>query len=740
MTPGSLPNAHRPRFSLALSVCTLSVIANAGLRLWFLRRHLAPAADCLILLIFLWARYRRLLWGMAVCLTVTSLLRLYVIQTFLVPEPPAYVALSAGSLTINILLTTAVLHLLLNFYERLEQKNEVLEHTNAELEAANVALSQREEEIQRQNKELHLHTEALARQGAELTELNSQLGRREQTLEALLDSSRWLRTDLDQHAVLSRICEVALKVMGGDAHAVAIVHKRDDRLLLRGCAGLGPEGPSRQSWPYEHSFAAIVMEQNRTGFLADVSLCPEMEVLQPLAGAGGGPHFQSLLATPFHTAAVTTGAVVIYSLTPRQWNEKTFKVVEWLAAQLSLVIEAVDLQVQLDHRRRQAEEASQRKTRFLAAVSHDVRTPANAINLMAELISRAVNAGIPPEEIAELARDLQTSARLLVELVSDVLDLARFDSASLDLQTDDFALWPVICAEVKQLLPLAQEHSLRLSANLPSTPVWLRTDRMKLARIFGNLIGNAIKFTISGGAEVRGAEMPDGSIEVRVVDTGIGIAPEHLADIFDEFFQLRNPARDRCKGTGLGLAICKRLVAAIGCTISLESTPGKGSTFTLRIPASLRIATPSRADAAASHKQAHGRLAGLRILLVEDHEMTRRATAKILAAEGATVMQAEHGRAAMHILAHDFPQVLLLDLMLPDIDGSEILRRLQADRPASLKCMLAVSGDVSAGRVREVQSLGAHALIPKPVDLDVLVNAITTSMPAGSKALAPVRA
>jgi len=730
-----LPQSRRPPFLLALAVCTAITLAMIVLRMWVLPHRYLPLADCLPLLVCLWTRYRRLLWGMAIAFTVITLSKiLYLGPVNIVAEPLHERLVTSSMMMANIWLTAAVLHSLLNARDRLEQHIAWLQQTNAELEDVNEELVVREVEIERQNEELHSQTQALESQAKELQSQTQALERqgcelrkREKALEALLDSSRWLRTDLDRQAAISRICEVAMKVLEGDAHAVAIVQRcNDGQLTLRGCAGLGPSGAARQSWPYERSFASVVMEQGKTGYLTDISLRPDLEVLQPL----DGPTFQSVLATPLRVGNQCFGAVVVYSSEPREWNDTTFKVVEWLADQIALVLEAIDLHVQLHQRRTQAEEASQRKTRFLAAVSHDVRTPANAINLMAELISRSARNNLPAAEIAEMARDLQASARLLVELVSDVLDLARFDSAVLDLQLDDFELWPVIHAEVRQLLPLAQDQSLRLHASIPSDPVWLRADRMKLARVLGNLIGNAIKFTESGGVEVRCVQLSDRSIDIKVIDTGIGIAPDHLTDIFDEFFQLRNPARDRSHGTGLGLAICKRLVSAMDCTLSVESSPGKGSAFTLHIPPRLVVSPPtSEPQLSGGRPQSHGRLAGLRILLVEDHEMTRRATARILAGEGATVMQAEHGRAALHILAHDFPQVLLLDLMLPDIDGADILRKLQTHRPASLKCMLAVSGDVSAARAEEIQSLGAQALIPKPVNIDTLVNTITASFP-----------
>lgn len=243
-----------------------------------------------------------------------------------------------------------------------------------------------------------------------------------------------------------------------------------------------------------------------------------------------------------------------------------------------------ELQRELDMRRREAEEASIRKTRFLAAVSHDIRTPANAISLLAELIRRTASNASMIGDVPELAQELQASALALVNLLSDVLDIARFDSNKVEMQETEFALGALLLDEQKQLLPLARQKELSLAVDGPSQSIILRTDRIKLARVVGNLVGNAIKFTEKGEVKIGAAQNGDGTVNISVTDTGIGIAPEYQAHIFDEFFQIRNPERDRAKGSGLGLTICKRLVDAMGATLRVQSAPGQGTTFTVTLP------------------------------------------------------------------------------------------------------------------------------------------------------------
>jgi PAS domain S-box-containing protein len=402
------------------------------------------------------------------------------------------------------------------------------------------------------------------------------------------------------------------------------------------------------------------------------------------------------------------------------------------------ITELKNLQRELEIRRREAEEASVRKTRFLAAVSHDIRTPANAISLMAELIHRAASNPAMSDQIPQMAGELQSSAATLVELVSDVLDVARFDSGKIELQESEFSLAALFNDESRQLSPMAHEKHLKFETETPNPPIWLRTDRVKLGRVIANLLGNAIKFTPRGEVRLGAARMPDGGVRLYVSDTGIGVQPEHRARIFDEFYQLRNPERDRNKGTGLGLAISKRLVDAMGGQIEIDSTAGKGSVFSVTLPPS---AVSARRDALGGLESGIGisvatdrpprpgqdSLRGLKILVIEDHHGTRSATARILESEGAQVFQAQDGRSGLKIAYEKRPDILLLDLMLPDIDGRQVLEQLKKNRPAELRHILVLTGDLVSSHEDELKAMGVDAVCPKPVDVPVLLSILAAA-------------
>jgi CheY-like chemotaxis protein len=398
------------------------------------------------------------------------------------------------------------------------------------------------------------------------------------------------------------------------------------------------------------------------------------------------------------------------------------------------ITELKSVQRELEIRRREAEEASVRKTRFLAAVSHDIRTPANAINLMAELIRRASVTPQLAQEMPDLAERLQANTRSLMELVSDVLDVARFDSGKIELIESEFSLADLIADECRQVRPLADDKGIQLVMEPMERPIWLHTDRVKLGRVLGNLLGNAVKFTAKGTVRVSAGfrSSNDRSVVVRVEDTGIGIADESLPRIFDEFAQLHNPERDRSKGTGLGLTICKRLVEVMGGEITVESTINSGSSFQVVLPPScvaLRLDATSGSAKLEPTKPARlpdnpGERLNLSVLIVEDHTSSRDGTARLLRQEGARIIEAKNGREALDALSRCAPDVVLLDMMLPDMDGREVLRRLQAQPPPGLKGVLVLTGDLTAERLAEVKQYGADALIGKPVDVSKLIEAL----------------
>ena len=244
---------------------------------------------------------------------------------------------------------------------------------------------------------------------------------------------------------------------------------------------------------------------------------------------------------------------------------------------------------ELEVRRREAEEASGRKTRLLASVSHDIRTPLNAIQLMATVLRRTADDPELAAQVPEMVERLQRNASSLMEVVSDLLDIAYFDSGRVERHESRFALGELIAEKCDGVLALAQARGLRVAIEAGSAPPCVYTDRGKLGRVITNLLANAIKYTREGSVRVAVTVDGDGALCIGVADTGVGIAPDKLERIFDEYAQLASGG-ERRQGWGLGLAICRRLVHLLGGTITASSTPNAGSVFTVRLPATCIVA------------------------------------------------------------------------------------------------------------------------------------------------------
>jgi len=256
---------------------------------------------------------------------------------------------------------------------------------------------------------------------------------------------------------------------------------------------------------------------------------------------------------------------------------------------------------ELELRRREAEEASGRKTRLLASVSHDIRTPLNAIKLTANAMRLTASDPRFGGEMPPMIERLQRSTSSLLEAVSDLLDVASLDSGRIERRDTVFALADLVAEKCDDVRPLAQSKGLRVDVDAPAAQPFLCTDRAKLGRILSNLVTNAIKYTDAGGVRVS-VGIDGGGVLISVADTGIGIAPERLEHLFDEYGLLSSTTM-RSSSWGLGLAICRRLAHLLGGRIDAESTLNRGSVFTVRLPRAcvlhIHEAPPSRQSASA---------------------------------------------------------------------------------------------------------------------------------------------
>ncbi len=388
----------------------------------------------------------------------------------------------------------------------------------------------------------------------------------------------------------------------------------------------------------------------------------------------------------------------------------------------------------LEERREESAEEARRKTRFLAAISHDIRTPVNALVLSCQLL-RAIGqtsstGSIDARDVDELTGALLSNASALVELVNDLLDIARHDQGKLEFAESDFPLGDFLTATVEGMRPLAEQKRLDLILDVAESSAILRTDRVKLARIVQNLVANAIKFTETGHVRVSAHASTRDGLLLQVEDTGIGIPESMREGIFDEFAQLRNPERDRTKGTGLGLAICRRLVVAMGGEIEVVTRPDQsGSTFEVSLPPS-RVALDSdpNPDSGKGAFPGHARYRG-EVLVVEDHEPSRILLQRLLRQAGLTVRTAENGQEALDQIERSRPNLVLMDLMMPVMGGLEALRVLRSNPENRDLKVIILTGDLGGRTDAEPTIEGASSFLSKPVEVPTLFEMLERFLP-----------
>ncbi len=346
----------------------------------------------------------------------------------------------------------------------------------------------------------------------------------------------------------------------------------------------------------------------------------------------------------------------------------------WIAVERDIT-EAKQREAELARAREAAEEAGQSKSRFLANMSHEIRTPMNGVLGVAELLADT-RLSVTQRDYVETILD---SGRMLLEIINDILDLAKLQSGKATLESRTFALGAAVEGVLRILGPAAAKKGLEVRLVMPPD-VAVRGDEGKLRQILLNLIGNALKFTREGSVTVTvrppliGADV----LEVDVADTGIGIAPDRIGRIFDSFSQADNGISRQFGGTGLGLTICSMLAEQMGGGISVHSEIGHGSVFTLRAVMPRDVAPAPKTQV----RRATTLRPGLRLMIAEDNRTNLMVVRKMLKGQTAVLIEAENGAEAVRMYREDPPDLVLMDVSMPVKDGMQATREIRAHEAA----------------------------------------------------------
>ena len=329
----------------------------------------------------------------------------------------------------------------------------------------------------------------------------------------------------------------------------------------------------------------------------------------------------------------------------------------------------VALYAELDERAQQLKNSVETKSRFLSHLGHELRTPLSSIMALSRLLLDRVDGDLTPEQQKQV-EFIRKSGESLYELVNDLLDLAKAEAGKAVLHPGEVQVQTLFSTLRGMLKPLSQGASVNLVFEDPSGIPPLRTDESKLGQILRNLISNALKYTEKGEVRVSAAVAGSGdAIVFSVEDTGIGIAPEHLEAIFEEFVQIENPLQRRTKGSGLGLPLSRELAELLGGGISVKSHPGQGSTFTLTLP----LALPEKETAGSAGYRRE------KILIIDDEDVSRYLVRQALGSEGFIFLEAAGGAEGLARARSELPRAIFLDLRMPGLSGFDVLNILKND-------------------------------------------------------------
>jgi signal transduction histidine kinase/ActR/RegA family two-component response regulator len=386
---------------------------------------------------------------------------------------------------------------------------------------------------------------------------------------------------------------------------------------------------------------------------------------------------------------------------------------------------------ELEQATRVAEDANRAKSEFISRMSHELRTPLNAVLGFAQLLARDELAGRQRESVDHIL----TGGRHLLDLVNEVLDIARIEAGRLPLLLEPVPVSETVREVVELLQPLADERDVRFQAHAALAGVELvRADRQRVKQILLNLASNAIKYNREGGLVLISSGRQDGAVRLSIADTGPGLTAAQLALAFEPFERVGADTTDT-EGSGVGLPLARRLAEAMGGGVEAESEPGRGSIFHVLLPVAEvpadtseapNTAVPPPAVAVAVPGADPG---GVRILYVEDNRVNQQLVQRIfqLRPEIELLLASEAGEGFER--AHqERPDLILLDMHLPDESGDRTLARLRETSATAAIPVIMLSAEASPEQIERLLDAGAHSYLTKPFDIGTLLDTVDAAL------------
>jgi signal transduction histidine kinase/DNA-binding response OmpR family regulator/HAMP domain-containing protein len=551
--------------------------------------------------------------------------------------------------------------------------------------------------------------------------LYAQLHQRAQQLATLNELARIVSGELDRRRILVALCEQMRQVIPLDSFHGSLYDAQINTLQIAVRYDLG-EYRDETTGPLDQFPWSLKIIQNRQPVLY-------MRTAEEMAAeterrrlVGDKTHLSaSLMFAPLIVGTDILGVISIQSYSLNAYQPEDLDLLVGTARQTAIALRNAELYEQAQTARAEAEIANQLKTRFMANMSHELRTPLNSIINFAYLLLQGTEGEMNAGQ-ADLLQRIEASGHHLLGVINDILDLAKIEAGRMELFFEDLDITELIDGVMATAVGFLRDRPIALRREIPTALPRVHADRTRIRQVLLNLLSNAAKFTESGQIVVSAAVDQDG-ITVCVADTGIGMTAEDIPRAFSEFVQLDSGSTRQRGGTGLGLPISKRFVEMHGGRIWVDSIPGQGSQFYFSLPClptgSVREPEPNR-------------LSEARVLVIDDDRLACDTLAAQLA-QGYQVQKLSDSRRAVEAAALSHPDVIVLDVMMPYMDGWDVLRALRAN-PDTHDIPVVVCSVLNEQQL--AFSLQANEYLVKPIERDALRRAVERLVPDGGKVLA----
>jgi signal transduction histidine kinase/CheY-like chemotaxis protein len=542
----------------------------------------------------------------------------------------------------------------------------------------------------------------------ELQTRSAELAQSVEELRALGEVSRTVNSTLDLKTVLDTIVAKATQLSGTETGAIYVHDATTEEFVLSATYGMSDDLIAAIHDQHVGISNAVreATDQREPVQMADLRDEPPSPSRDIMLKGG----YRARLILPLLGADEIVGALVVRRRAPGEFAKSTIDLLQTFAAQSTVAIQNARLFQELEEKSRQLELASQHKSQFVASMSHELRTPLNAIIGLTEMmVTNAPRFGT--EKAQEPLRRVHRAGTHLLGLINQVLDLSKIEAGKLELSPEQVTIMPLVDEVVGTARQLAEQNKNRLVVDVQPSLAPVTVDPMRLRQILLNLLSNACKFTKQGEVKLQVKTIVDGRnwIEFAVADTGIGMTPEQMAKLFEEFTQADSSTARRYGGTGLGLAITRKLARMMGGDVTVTSEPGKGSVFAVRLPGAAERAKSATNGGRRPHTDC--------VLVIDDDATARELIAEQLKAEGFSVATAEGGLDGLKRAKELLPAAITLDVMMPDLDGWSVLAALRQDNELSEIPVIMVT---IVDEHRRGAALGAAGYLTKPIDRERL--------------------